>query len=84
MKVDIPNEEMIYNIAMLVKQGWTKDGKNWSHPSGKLNEYSAYYDEWHTSAKAFENSWPFDEAVNQMEIELDEQSKTLDSTLNKP
>ena len=37
MKVDIPSEEYIYNVARLVCEGWRREdlGRYWIHPSGK-------------------------------------------------
>ena len=67
MKVEVPTEEQIYDIAILVCEGWRRDdcGQYWIHPSGKKNTRIQRHDEWSTSSSTEANEWDFDEAINE-------------------
>jgi len=41
--VEIPDEEYVYAISLLVNRGWVRNGDNsWIHPRGKKFKEQAY------------------------------------------
>ena len=60
--IHIPDLKEIYNIAVLVKNGWTFSHYGWIHPEKK--RFSEI--DWSTGKEVFVELWPYESAINEV------------------
>ena len=70
--VSIPDEEYVYAISLLVKNGWTRTGDNaWVHPNGIPCEEETWDPVAGKNIIVSSHNWPTEKAYEQVKNDLE-------------